>query len=65
MIEALDAAAARHGIALDNTVRGRIGQWMVLLARHNLRANLIGPLDAHRFADELVVDSLHALPFVP
>ncbi len=65
MIGALDAAAAHHGIALDTTVRGRLGQWMVLLAHHNQRANLTGPLDAPRFADELVVDSLHALPFVP
>lgn len=55
----------RHGLALDGAALDRLAKWLVLLARHNRRANLVGPMGLDRLVDEIVCDSLQGLALLP
>lgn len=61
LVEGLD----RHGLCIDDEAVARLCAWLVLLARHNRRANLVGPMGLARLVDEIVCDSLQGLPLLP
>lgn len=53
-----------HGLVVADDRVELMARWVELLLEHNRRTNLVGTTTVDRACDELVVDSLQALPLV-
>lgn len=61
-----EALAARaSSLTLDAETWARLSQWMLLLHKMSANSNLVGTRDPERMIDELLLDSLAALPLLP
>lgn len=61
---AVSAAARRLGFAPDETACAGLAVYLGLLVKWNRAMNLVGPAGWHEIFDNLVVDSLHLVPFL-
>ena len=64
--DALGRALERHGLseAVAPDAHAPLADFAERLLRHGARANLVGIHDPERLLDEVIVDSLHALPLL-